>query len=186
MCDITSGRARPCKTSVGGLKKVWIFPFIKFNRSQIVRDELTLLEFPFTTIYEFQVLPNANVTQTQDDDDGTKSYKQSISIQLAQNQNIIGLEVLIKSDVRIIVEDHNGNFRLLGAYNGVECTSLDYTTGSSKNSLNGITFNFEATEREEALYIDEIPNDDFAIRQHLLLEDGTFLLLEDGQAMELE
>ena len=185
-CELTESRNRVCKSLIGGLRKVWIFPFVKYNRSLIVRDGLTLLSFPATPIFEFEVLSGANLSQTQDNDEGLKSYKQTLEIKLAQNQGQFELERLLKKDVRIIVEDWNGNNRLLGAYNGVECTKLEYTTGGGYSDLNGVSLSFEATERDEALYIDAVPNNDFEQGRYLLLENGTYLLLETGALFELE
>ena len=93
---------------------------------------------------------------------------------------------MLKKDVRIIVEDYNGNNRLLGAYNGVECTKLEYTTGGGYSDLNGVSLSFEAAEREEALFIGSVPNNDFQQGRFLLLQDGTYLLFEGGSLIELE
>ena len=185
-CAITESRNRVCKSLAGGLRKVWIFPYVKYNRSLIVRDGLTLTSFPSTPIFEFEVLSGASLNQTQENDDGLKSYKQSIELRLAQNQGQFELERLLKKDVRIIVEDWNGNNRLIGAYNGAECTSIEYTTGSGYSDLNGISLKFEATERDEALFIDAVPNNDFEQGRYLLLENGLYLLLETSALFELE
>ena len=185
-CQITESRGRICKSLQGGIKKVWIFPFVLYTRSQIVRDGMTVTTFPSTDIFEFKILDGANLNQTQDNQDGLKSYKQTLEIKLAQNQGQFELERLLKKDVRIIIEDKNGKFRLLGAYNGVECTSIEYATGGGYSDLNGMTISFEATEREEALYLDEIPDGSFNLGNFLLLETGLYLLLETGSLFELE
>ena len=185
-CAITESRNRVCKSLNGGLRKIWIFPFVKYNRSEIVRDGLTVTTFPSTPIYEFKVIGGAALSQTQDNDEGLKSYKQTLEIKLAQNQGQFELERLLKKDVRIIVEDYNGNNRLLGAYNGVECTKLEYTTGGGYSDLNGVSLSFEAAEREEALFIDDLESAGFEIAQYLLLEDGTYLLLQTDEYLELE
>ena len=142
--------------------------------------------FPATVLAEYEILDGANLTQTQDNQDGLKSYKQTVEIKLAQNQYLVDIENLLKKDVRIIIQDKNGKFRLLGAYNGVECTSIEYATGGGYSDLNGMTISFEATELEEALYLDEIPDGSFNLGNFLLLETGLYLLLETGSLFELE
>jgi len=185
-CQLTESRGRICKSLQGGLNRVYIFPFVKYTKSQIIRDGMTVVTFPSTEIFEFEVLSGANLTQTQDNQDGLKSYKQTLEIKLAQNQGQYELERLLKKDVRIIVEDKNGKFRLLGAYNGAECTGIEYSTGGGYSDLNGMTISFEATEIEEALYIDLVPNSDFTEGDFLLLETGLYLLLETSDRIELE
>ena len=184
-CQITESRGRICKSLQGGLNKFYIFPFVQYTRSQIVRDGMTVTTFPATILAEYEILDGANLTQTQDNQDGLKSYKQTVEIKLAQNQYLVDIENLLKKDVRIIIQDKNGKFRLLGAYNGVECTSIEYATGGGYSDLNGMTISFEATELEEALYLDEIPDNNFTVADYLLLEDGQFMLFENGSLIEL-
>ena len=53
---------RKCKSTLGGLKKIYLFPFVKYNRSQIIINGMELIEFPSTGIVEFDVIGSYNQT----------------------------------------------------------------------------------------------------------------------------
>lgn len=185
-CNITTGYNRGCKDRVSGIKKVYIFSYVKYNRSQLVRTGLTLDEFPATVVYQFEPLRGVSCEQKMNEDEGSKYYDQTITLKFSGHQSTYKLQQLIKKDVRIIFEDNNGLLRMLGAYNGLYCDSINSDVGSSKNSFSGLEFSFVGQEREEALFLDELLIPEIGLLSYLLLEDGTFLLLEDGELLELE
>jgi len=184
ICGITRGHDKTCKSQNGGIKKVYIFTYVKYKRSQIDTTNLVLNSFPETNIYEFEPLKGITVNQKMDDDDGGKYYTQTIDLRFSGTQDTFILQKIIKKDVRIIVEDNNGNLRLLGAYNGLICESINSETGGSKSEFNGLTFSFTGDERNEALFINDLSDVGF-FRGFLLLEDGFYILLEDGSKIEL-
>lgn len=185
MISILKGRSRKCKAGVSGVDYIYLFPFIKYARSLIVRDQLTLTSFPSTLVYKFE--GNFSFNESQSTQDGGKFYTQNLTA------DFIGLEVnsqlskLVNADYRVIVKDNNGLYRLLGAYNGV-ITELNSTTGSSQAEFSGYNLTFEGQEQEQALYIDDLEDAGFVISEDnfLLLEDGTPILTEDNQEIILE
>jgi hypothetical protein len=185
-CNLTTGFNRVCKSGLGGVDKVWVFTYVKYSRSQLVRTGLTLTEFPATVVYEFEPLEGMNAEQKMTKEEGSKFYEQSISLRFSKPQNPVKLMQLIKKDVRIIIKDNNGLYRMLGAYNGLFCESANFSTGGAKSDLNGIEFSFTGKEREEALFLGELLIPDIELPEYLLLESGTDLLLEDNQNLELE
>lgn len=177
-----SGYTRKCKDSLGGLKKVYLFPYVKYSRSQIVLNGNILVTYPNTTIYEFEVETNPSVSQTQSEENGGKYFSISLSLDLP---NTLGYDFqkVLNKDYNIIIEDRNGKLRFLGNRNGLECTSLNYDTGSSKNSFSGLKLTFEGKEEGEAWFINYLENAGFYIfgqGEFLLQENGDFLLQEDG------
>ena len=185
-CDLTQGRSRVCKDSVSGIAKLYLFPFVKYTRSQIVRTGLTLTTFPATTIYQFDGV-DISFTQNQQFENGSKFYNQNLSVNFIQIREVDEFEKLLNKDYRIIVEDRNGNKRLLGAYTGLTA-SLNQDTGSSNASFNGTKLTFEAQEIDEALFIGNLSDAGFTIESNnfLLLEDDTFILTEDNQFIIIE
>lgn len=177
-----SGYTRKCKDSLGGLKKVYLFPFVKYLRSQIVLNGNILVNYPDTTVYEFEVETNPNVNQTQSEDSGGKFFEISITLDLP-NENGYDFEKLLNKDYNIIVEDRNGKLRFLGNRNGLECTSLNYDLGSNKKSFNGVKLSFTGKEENEAWFINSLEDAGFTIfggDEFLLQENGDFLLQENG------
>lgn len=185
-CNITTGYNRGCKDRVSGIKKVYIFSYVKYNRSQLVRTGLTLDEFPATVVYEFEPLRGVSCEQKMNDEEGSKYYDQTITLKFAGHQDTFELQKLIKKDVRIIFEDNNGLLRMLGAYNGLYFDSINSDVGSSKNSFSGLDISFAGQEREEALFLDELLIPDITEPSYLLLESSGFFLLEDSELLELE
>ena len=182
-----SGYTRKCKDSLGGLKKVHLFPYVKYSRSQIVLNGNILVTYPNTTIYEFEVETNPSVSQTQSEENGGKYFSISLSLDLP---NTLGYDFqkVLNKDYNIIVEDRNGKLRFLGNRNGLECTSLNYDTGSSKNSFSGLKLSFEGKEECEAWFINNLASAGFNIfgdGEFLLQENGDFLLQENGFKIKL-
>ncbi len=35
MCDISTGRIEPCKNGIGGIKSIYLMPFVKYRYYQI-------------------------------------------------------------------------------------------------------------------------------------------------------
>ena len=157
-----SGYTRKCKDSLGGLKKVYLFPYVKYSRSQIVLNGNILVTYPNTTIYEFEVETNPSVSQTQSEENGGKYFSISLSLDLP---NTLGYDFqkVLNKDYNIIIEDRNGKLRFLGNRNGLECTSLNYDTGSSKNSFSGLKLSFEGKEENEAWFINDLSSAGFII-----------------------
>ena len=177
-----NGYTRKCKDSLGGLKKVYLFPYVKYSRSQIILNGNILVSYPDTTIYEFEVETNPSVSQTQSTDAGGKYFDISLSLDLP---NTLGydFEKVLNKDYNIITEDRNGKLRFLGNRNGLECTSLNYDTGGSKNSFSGLKLSFEGKEECEAWFINNLASagfDIFGQGEFLLQENEDFLLQEDG------
>ena len=62
---INSGRDRQCRNSLGGISKLWLFPFVKYSRSQIITNNNILVTFPNTDIYRFDFNGNPTPTENQ-------------------------------------------------------------------------------------------------------------------------
>jgi hypothetical protein len=188
ICGLTSGRAKQCKDSIAGFDVVYLFPFVKYSRSQIILDDNKVTTFPATTIFKFEVL-SPTLTEDPNEDGGGKFYSQSLSFNLAKFDIIDNLELvkLIKKDYRAIVLDRNGNNRIVGLYNGL-IAELAKVTGSGKGDFNGYKITMEGQEALSAFFIDDLSDAGFTISEDnfLLLEDGSFLLLEDNERIILE
>lgn len=160
--SLTSSRLKGCKDSIGGVSEVYIFNYIKYPKSQIVVDGVNLTSFPLTNIYQFEFNNEPNFTNDSSEDEGGKFYNESLNLEFVGyfNSSII---TLLKSDLRCIIKDRNGNYRLLGAYNGLICERLNYTTGDAKNTFKGIRFSLEGRELIQSLFIDDLEDAGFIL-----------------------
>jgi hypothetical protein len=188
ICGLTFGRAKQCKDSTAGFDTVYLFPFVKYSKSQIITDANVVTTFPSTTIYKFEVL-SANLTEDQSEEGGGKFYSQNISFDLPKFDIVDNLELvkLIKKDYRAIVLDRNGNYRIVGLYNGL-ISELSKVTGSGKQDFNGYKLTMEGQEILSALFITDLEDAGFVISEDnfLLLENGEFILLENNERIILE
>jgi hypothetical protein len=186
MIALTNGRNRKCKSNIGGVKLIYLFPFIKYSRSQIIRTGLELTTFPSTTIYAFEGV-NLSFTDSQSTEDGGKFFTENLTA------DFIGLELntsfrkLVDDDYRVIVKDNNNKYRLLGAYNGL-ITEFNSTSGGNSSDFSGYNLTFDGKERQEALFIDDLEDAGFIISldNFLLLEDGTPILTEGNEKIIIE
>jgi hypothetical protein len=139
MIAIANGRNRKCKSNIGGIQFLYLFPFIKYSRSQIVRDGLTVVNFPATLVYAFGA--DLSFTDSQNTEDGGKLFTESLSVKFIGLEVNTELQKLIGSDYRVIIKDGNGVFRLLGAYNGMT-TEFNSTSGGNLSEFSGNELTF--------------------------------------------
>jgi len=151
ICSINTGVIRTCKTYQGGIDKVYLFPFVKYNRSQIETDGVYLNEFPATEVFDFDVV-NESYTESSNNDSGGVYYSQNLSFDIPVTTSQSEAYKLVKKDYRAIILDRVGNYRILGLYNGLEAT-LTNSTGSNKNSLNGYKITLKGKEENQAYFL---------------------------------
>jgi len=167
--SISRGRLEPCKNTLSGVKNVYLWKWEQYNITQIkgVRG-VSLTEYPNTTVFKYPTISDAN---TYDENLGEdNAYDQSLSvtlkkIDLESNIELSNYQNLI---LGVIVEDYNGLFRLMGAFNGVDLTDLNVSVGSGASDFNGYKLTLESQERFKAplftnlndigFYIDEVGN----------------------------
>ncbi len=151
-CAITRNIARPCKDLQGGVKRVYLLPYAKYSRSQIVIEDQSLISIAGSDLYE--VYSSAtDFTQSTTLEGGAVSYKQTFSLEIPKTE--VGSQVhrFVKQDYRIIFQDNNGNWRILGLFNGLTVSYVN-TTGSDKASASGYSLSFEGLETMQALYLE--------------------------------
>lgn len=187
MCDLTTGRNRVCKT-IGGLDEVYIFPYVQYLDSQIVRSGVTLTSFPATTIYRFYSTGGPNFIERTNEVSGGKKYDQNLSLTFPVIDSTNEFQKLLKKDHRMIIRDRNGLYRLLGAYKGGLFNNLLEQTGGSRAELSGYTIDYEASEEITALFFGDLASVGFTVSpdDFLQLENDELILLEQNEFLILE
>lgn len=187
MIDLTIGYSRRCKTSIGGFRYLWVTPFVKYPRSQIITDGLTLISYPATVVYKFDV-SNGQFEQSQISEDGGKFYEQSLSAEFIKIEAVQQFQKFLKKDYLIIVQDYKGKFRMMGTYNGVFTETLNENTGGSRDAFNGYKLNFTAREETQALFFDSLSDVGFidpSVSNNYVFDKGLILELQNGNLFEL-
>ena len=186
--DLTSGRVRGCKDSIGGVKKVYLFDYVKYARSQIVFElsDLTLTSFPSTDIYPFETNIDVTFTNNGEENEGGKFYNEQIDLSFNGIFLYDDFEDFLNRDLRCIIEDRNGKLRILGAFNGLQMERLQVTLGDAKNSFRGYQFSLQGQEEQPSLFLDNLNDFNIIPNDFLLLESGGFVLTEDNELIRLE
>lgn len=175
--EIISGINRDCN-GLSGVKRLYLFSYVKYSRSQIGLNNNVVLAFPTTNIYEFSTVGDVDFSESTQEDDGGKYYEISLSFKTNNFDEVLKLK---NKDIRAIVLDNNGNYRMLGNYNGLTCETFRKTTGVSKTDFNGFEFSFSGKEQREAFFIKDLEVITGAgSDNYLLQENGDYLLQENS------
>ena len=163
ICGITAGRAKRCSDSIAGFDIVYLFPFVSYDRSQIILNTNIITTFPDTQIFKFEVL-NANLSEEMSEDDGGTFYDQNLSFDLSKStvEDNLELTKLMDKDYMAIVSDRNGIFRLLGTYNGLQ-TEVTKVTGGGMADFNGYKVTMEGKESLNSLFVSNLADAGFII-----------------------
>jgi hypothetical protein len=153
-CDISNIEDRICKNLQGGIDAIYLFPFVKYSRSQIKTLGQKLVQFPTTFIYTYfsQVSDFSENTSLER---GNVTWTQTLNFELLKTYEGSEAYKLVNKDYRAIFIDRVGNIRILGLYNGCEATVTD-TTGGDKSSANSYQITITAKEDNQAYYIDAL------------------------------
>ena len=187
MCGVTSGRKELCLDSIGGLKNVFLFSFVPYRKYEISQDGTSLLGFPNTTIYKYELRADANTfsTDLEDAEDG-QSYNQTANFTLkGLKSDAQEINALLSKRIGCIVETRLGHYQIMGLYNGVTVKSVKASTGGNYSDLSGYTINLTAKETNQPFFIDDLKDVGFDVYDplaipSLLQEDGSYLLQENG------
>lgn len=175
--EITSGRLKKCKDTIGGIKNAYLAPYKKVLRSEIIYDGISLTQFPQTFIYKFELVATDNFTQNGNENEGGKFYDQTIELTFNKISAFDNLQFqkLLKKDYFIVVEDKNGNFFLLGFRNGLIAEKLD--TGTNQQ----YKISFSGQEVEFAPFCEDLINTDFIIVEFLnkIFQDEENFIFQD-------
>ena len=158
-CDITLGRKEACKTSVGGLKAVYFINYDGdfYNAATKTNDVITGLNAAVSS-FKYELKGDNNTFEEANEnsrDNGTSFFTQTGALVIKVQDSATQAELTLLSYGRphVIIEDHNGNFRLAGAKNGVE-VSVSTSTGGAMGALNGYNLSFEGKEVKLSTFVD--------------------------------
>jgi hypothetical protein len=167
-CDISLGRTEPCKDVVGGIKNIY---FINFEDVSAVNyldtagntdviDTLTAAAgvTPLNAYkYELKGANGLEQTITSSREAGTTFVEQTLTAVLKKQDVATHKEVKFLSygRPRVIVEDYNANFFMMGVDNGAEVTTAAITTGVAMGDLSGYTITMVGMEKIPAPFIDK-------------------------------
>jgi len=152
MCDISLGRLEPCKTSVGGLKAVYIMnngdaTGVTYDATDT--DAITAIAGT-PTGYKYDLKGNSSFEQTINSsrENGTTFFTQTLNLTLKSitAKDLKQIKLLAYGRPQIIVEDNNGKLFYAGLKNGMEVTGGTIVTGAAMGDLSGFTLTIVGEE----------------------------------------
>ena len=150
-CTLTiTGRAFPCKTGVGGIKRVWISAFADQDWTAIAAGAVTGVTTG-QTLFGFELTKNSGSLQqtiNSSVENGTIFFEQTLTMVMPLLEATANFDVseLLKGRLSVLVQDANDNLLIMGYNEGVEASGGDIGTGTAKGDLNGYSLTFVAHE----------------------------------------
>ena len=169
-CDISNGRIEQCKSSVSGLKAIYIINYDKLNSDSVVysagageEDEIdTWTPIDDTTplnLYKFELKSTTNSFTTAIEssrDNGTTFFSQTLVAAL-KRQDVVttkNVKLLAYGRPRIVVRSMTDQFFLMGLDQGADVSAGEISTGAALGDFNGYSLTFLAQEEMPANFID--------------------------------
>jgi hypothetical protein len=151
MCDITSGRDKQCKNSIGGLGSLFLFNFVE-NPFTVASGVATAINPELTDVFEYKIEGDGNnvsESYVSDRNSGTSVNTQTLTIVLKKISatSSAQLNLLTQGFPMAVVKDRNGVYHALGIDDGIDFTVVQ-STGGAKTELNGYTLTGTATTKE--------------------------------------
>ena len=164
-CDLTKGRAVPCKDVVGGIYKITFINYEDLDASDIAfsSDEITDISATFTA-YVYEVKGNSSFEQSFNSsrENGTTFFTQTLNLTLPKlsKEDNKELKLMAYGRPKVVVQDNNGNAFMMGVNYGAEVTGGTVVTGAAMGDLSGYTLTMEAQEQLPANFIEGATNAD--------------------------
>jgi len=156
-CDITAGRVRPCKDSLGGNKLVYLFNAVE-DPFTILAGEATAINVLVTEAFKYELEGDGNILdQSMPSDRNTfsKVNTQTITLVLKVPDAATNAEfnLLVAGFTQAVMVDRNGNHYAVGIDDFIDWTVVP-NTGGAKADLNGYTLTGLATVKDLAPILD--------------------------------
>ena len=164
-CLITAGRIEPCKDSLAGLKNVYfinedITPNFIYKETTL-GSGIYIVDTDFSEsidyvnfvqyLYKFELKSNENVYDQEivsSRENGTTFFRQTLTIKL-KKQDITthnAVKTLAYAKPRILVENNEGQFFLVGLLRGCDLTAGSINNGGGLADFSGYSLTFQAEE----------------------------------------
>jgi hypothetical protein len=147
-CDITAGRLKQCKQSLGGLGTLYLFNFVE-NPFTVAAGVATAINPLLTVVYKHEIEGDGNKVDENlvpDRNSGTSVNTQTMTIVLKKIDAATSLQMnlLAYGFPMAVIKDRNGVYHALGIDDGIDF-SVAQSTGGAKTEMNGYTLTGVAT-----------------------------------------
>ena len=166
-CAITLGRIEPCKDSLAGLKNVYfinenidssnLIYYNPFLPIPVVTEDIYYVQ-NIASLYKFELKSNENVYDQEivtSRENGSTFFRQTLTIKL-KKQDIAthnAVKTLAYAKPRILVENNEGQFFLVGMFRGCDLTAGNINNGAIISDFSGYSMTFQGEELEPSPFI---------------------------------
>lgn len=161
-CDASKGYKHQCYDNTGGIRNFYIMNFVEGLEDlvNITDGEITDFGTPSTPydLYKYELRSTGHGLEETDNGEkaaGTKFWEQVVTAMLKKQDAATTEELKTVSygTPHLIIEDYNGNFKLVGLQNGVDF-KFNTATGTNFGEMNGYTITATGQEKRPALFIE--------------------------------
>ena len=158
--NLSLGRLKPCKDSVGGIKNIY---FINYGDIDGVVYNVTdedVIDTLGTSVnaYKYEVHFSSSLTQNiqSSSENGTTAFEQVLEISMPRlsKEDHKEIKLIAYGHPNVVVEDQNGAFFVCGLANGMEVTGGTIVTGQAMGDLSGYTLTLTGMEKIPANFLD--------------------------------
>ena len=153
-CDLSAGRAQPCKDAIGGIQEVLLCVHSDVVYGAVASGAISDITST-TTFYRYAINRNSGVLAQNVEssiENGTIYFNQELTLTMAKLTAAENAELhnVLKNRLSVIARDNNNNWHILGLDCGVEVSAGNFGTGQAKGDLNGYTITFNGEEKSPA------------------------------------
>jgi hypothetical protein len=159
-CDnLSLGRLKPCKDSVGGLKAVYFINYGDINAIEYDVTDTDVIDSIGTAVsaYKYDVHFMSSLTQNVQAslENGTVAFEQTLELSLPKlsKEDHKEIKLLAHGSPHVVIEDQNGNWYLAGAVNGMDVSAGTIVTGTALGDMSGYTLTLTGMERQPANFL---------------------------------
>ena len=141
-CDLTAGRSKGCKQSLGGVSTLYLFNFVEYPFT-VTAGVATAINPLVTVCFEYELEGNGNnisESEVPDRNTGTTVNTQTSTFVLKKVDATTSaqMNLLAYGYPMAVVKDRNGIYHAIGIDDGIDFTVVQ-STGGAKTELNGYT-----------------------------------------------
>ena len=149
-CDLTAGRIKGCKDSIGGNSVLYIFDYLQ-DAFTITAGEATAMNVALTAAYAYELVGDASTFSEEvvsDRQTGTVTNTQTITAVFHKMDAATAAEfnTVAKAYPIAVIKDRNGVYHLIGQTDGIDF-NISGATGGAKSDLNGFTITGTSIEQ---------------------------------------
>jgi len=157
-CNITLGRALPCKDAVAGIQSVYFMNYNQTGFAVTASADDTITGMGTVTAYKYEVKGANNNLQdniNSSRDNGTTFFEQVLNVQFTKLDSSMNkeLKLLAYGRPQVVVHTYDGDAFLCGKNNGMDLTAGSIQTGTALGDLYGYTATFTGQEQLYSQFI---------------------------------